>query len=107
MVIVATVALSTMVCNDLVMPVLLRMLAIQQVDLSKVLLFIRRFSIVLVLFLGYLYYRFIGESYTLVTIGLISFAAAAQFGPAILFGVFWIGIRQLYGKLSCLSSRYL
>ena len=45
----------------------------KQVDLSKVLLFIRRCSIVLVLFLGYLYYRFIGESYTLVTIGLISF----------------------------------
>ena len=89
MVIVATIALSTMVCNDLVMPVLLRMLAIQQVDLSRVLLFIRRCSIVAVLLLGYLYYRFIGESYTLVTMGLVSFAAAAQFGPAILFGVFW------------------
>jgi signal transduction histidine kinase/Na+/proline symporter len=89
MVIVATIALSTMVCNDLVMPVLLRMLAIQQVDLSRVLLFIRRCSIVAVLILGYLYYRFIGESYTLVTMGLVSFAAAAQFSPAILFGVFW------------------
>jgi Na+/proline symporter/nitrogen-specific signal transduction histidine kinase len=89
MVIVATIALSTMVCNDLVMPVLLRMLAIQQVDLSRVLLFIRRCSIVVVLLLGYLYYRFIGESYTLVTMGLVSFAAAAQFSPAILFGVFW------------------
>jgi Na+/proline symporter/signal transduction histidine kinase len=89
MVIVATIALSTMVCNDLVMPVLLRMLAIQQVDLSRVLLFIRRCSIIAVLLLGYLYYRFIGESYTLVTMGLVSFAAAAQFSPAILFGVFW------------------
>jgi len=89
MVIVATIALSTMVCNDLVMPVLLRMLAIQQVDLSRVLLFIRRCSIVAVLLLGYLYYRFIGESYTLVTMGLVSFAAAAQFSPAILLGVFW------------------
>ncbi len=89
MVIVATIALSTMVCNDLVMPVLLRMLAIQQVDLSRVLLFIRRCSIVAVLLLGYLYYRFIGESYTLVTMGLVSFAAAAQFSPPILFGVFW------------------
>jgi len=39
--------------------------------------------------LGYLYYRFIGESYTLVTMGLVSFAAAAQFGPPILLGVFW------------------
>jgi len=89
MVIVATIALSTMVCNDLVMPVLLRVLAIQQVDLSRVLLFIRRCSIVAVLLLGYLYYRLIGESYTLVTMGLVSFAAAAQFSPAILFGVFW------------------
>jgi Na+/proline symporter/signal transduction histidine kinase len=89
MVIVATIALSTMVCNDLVMPVLLRMLDIQQVDLGRVLLFIRRCSIVAVLLLGYLYYRFIGESYTLVTMGLVSFAAAAQFSPAILFGIFW------------------
>jgi Na+/proline symporter/nitrogen-specific signal transduction histidine kinase len=89
MVIVATIALSTMLCNDLVMPILLRALSIQQVDLSRVLLFIRRCSIVFVLLLGYLYYRFIGESYTLVTMGLISFTAAAQFSPAILFGVFW------------------
>ena len=89
MVIVATIALSTMVCNDLVMPILLRVLSIQQVDLSRVLLFIRRCSIVFVLLLGYLYYRFIGESYTLVTMGLVSFAAAAQFSPAILLGVFW------------------
>jgi Na+/proline symporter/nitrogen-specific signal transduction histidine kinase len=89
MVIVATIALSTMVCNDLVMPVLLRLLAVQQVDLGRTLLFIRRCSIVAVLLLGYLYYRFIGESYTLVTMGLVSFAAAAQFSPAILFGVFW------------------
>ena len=89
MVIVATIALSTMLCNDLIMPILLRLLQIRQVDLSRLLLFIRRCSIVLVLLLGYLYYRFIGESYTLVTMGLISFAAAAQFGPAILFGMFW------------------
>jgi signal transduction histidine kinase len=89
MVIVATIALSTMLCNDLVMPVLLRLLAIQHIDLSRLLLFIRRCSIIFVLLLGYLYYRLIGESYTLVTMGLVSFAAAAQFGPAILFGVFW------------------
>jgi signal transduction histidine kinase len=45
--------------------------------------------IIFVLLLGYLYYRFIGESYTLVTMGLVSFTAAAQFSPAILLGVFW------------------
>lgn len=95
MVIVATVSLSTMVCNDLVMPVLLRVRSLQNEDLSKVLLMIRRGSIVLVLLLGYLYFRLIGESYALVTIGLISFAAASQFAPAILIGIYW---KQASGK---------
>jgi len=89
MVIVATIALSTMVCNDLVMPVLLRFKTLRKGDLSGVLLSIRRSSIIIVLLLGYLYFRLIGESYTLVTIGLLSFAAAAQFGPVILLGIYW------------------
>jgi signal transduction histidine kinase len=94
MVIVATIALSTMVCNDLVMPVLLRTRWLGlpgRGDLTHVLLGIRRSSIVFLLLLGYLYTRFIGESYTLVTIGLVSFAAAAQFAPAIIGGIFWKG----------------
>ena len=94
MVIVATIALSTMVCNDLVMPVLLRIRSLrlsERRELSGLLLFIRRGSIVVVLLLGYLYVRLIGESYALVTIGLVSFAAAAQFAPPILFGIYWRG----------------
>jgi signal transduction histidine kinase len=94
MVIVATIALSTMVSNDLVMPVLLRVRALrltERKDLSGLLLGIRRGTIVLVLLLGYLYFRLIGESYALVTIGLVSFAAAAQFAPAILIGIYWRG----------------
>ncbi len=94
MVIVATVALSTMVCNDLVMPVLLRLAWLrlaEREDLGGLLLGIRRTTIVMLLFLSYLYVRLIGESYTLVTIGLVSFAAAAQFAPAILGGIFWKG----------------
>ncbi|MFQ5785274.1 MAG: ATP-binding protein [Alphaproteobacteria bacterium] len=92
MVIVATIALSTMVCNDLVMPILLRLRWLrlaEREDLGDLLLGIRRTAIVLVLVLGYLYVRLIGESYTLVTIGLVSFAAAAQFAPAIVGGMFW------------------
>ena len=91
MVIVATIALSTMVCNDLVMPVLLRVRSIQKRDLSSVLLTIRRGSILGILLLGYAFFRLIGESYALVTLGLVSFAAAAQFAPAILIGIFWKG----------------
>ena len=92
MVIVATIALSTMICNDLVMPVLLRIRALrleQRADLSGLLLTIRRGSIVLMLLLGYIYFRLIAESYALVSLGLLSFAAAAQFAPPILAGLYW------------------
>jgi Na+/proline symporter/two-component sensor histidine kinase len=94
MVIVETIALSTMVCNDLVMPVLLRMRALrlnERRDLTGLLLGIRRGAIVGILLLGYLYFRLAGEAYALVSIGLISFAAVAQFAPAALGGIFWKG----------------
>jgi len=94
MVIVETIALSTMVCNDLVMPVLLRWRPLrlnERRDLTGLLLGIRRGAIVLILLLGYLYFRLAGEAYALVSIGLISFAAVAQFAPAALGGIFWKG----------------
>jgi Na+/proline symporter/nitrogen-specific signal transduction histidine kinase len=94
MVIVETVALSTMICNDLVMPLLLHMPSLklaQREDLSSILLSIRRLSIILVLLMGYVYFHFAGEYYTLVSIGLVSFAAVAQFAPALLIGIFWKG----------------
>jgi len=94
MVIVETVALSTMICNDLVMPVLIRLpiTALSgQNDLRGLLLMIRRVSIALVLMLGYAYFHTIGEFYALVSIGLLSFAAVAQFAPAMLGGIFWKG----------------
>lgn len=109
MVIVATIALSTMVSNDLVMPALLRINAFrlsQERDLSGLLLGIRRGAIILVLLLAYLYFRLIGESYELVTIGLISFAAAAQFAPAILIGIFWKGANQ-NGAILGLSAGFI
>jgi len=92
MVIVETIAVSTMVCNDLVMPLLLRWprLAARR-DLTGWLLGIRRSAIVAVLLLGYAYYHLAGEAYALVSIGLISFAAVAQFGPALLGGMYWKG----------------
>src|SRR5512134_1799555 len=94
MVIVETIALSTMVCNDLVMPVLLRLRRLrlnERPDLTGLLLGIRRGAIVTILLLGYLYFRIAGEAYALVSIGLISFAAVAQFAPVTLGGLFWKG----------------
>ncbi|BBM69817.1 sensor histidine kinase [Rhodothermus marinus] len=92
MVIVATVALSTMISNDLIMPILLRIRFLrlaQRGRLTGLLLGIRRGGIVLVLLLSYLYFHAIAHAYALVSIGLISFAAVAQFAPAILGGMYW------------------
>jgi Na+/proline symporter/nitrogen-specific signal transduction histidine kinase len=94
MVIVETIALSTMVCNDLVMPILLRLPGLklsERSDLTAWLLSIRRGAILAILLLGYSYFRLAGEAYALVSIGLISFAAVAQFAPAVLGGLFWKG----------------
>ena len=109
MIIVETIALSTMVCNDLVMPLLLRIAPLQlqqQSDLSRLLLNIRRGTIILLLMLGYAYYRLAGEAYALVSIGLISFAAVAQFAPAVLGGIYWKNGTRL-GALSGLSAGFL
>lgn len=94
MVIVETIALATMVCNDLVMPVLLRIRRLrlhERTDLADLLLDIRRWAIVIIIMLGYFYFRLAGEAYALVSIGLISFAAVAQFAPAVLGGIYWRG----------------
>ncbi len=94
MVIVEAIAVSTMVCNDLVMPLLLRTRRFrgrQGGDLTRLLLMIRRLAIVILLLLGYLYFYLAGEAYALVSIGLISFAAVAQFAPAALGGMYWKG----------------
>ena len=91
MVIVETVALSTMICNQLVMPLLVRLPVprLEQMgDISRLLLGIRRGSILIILLLGYAHFHFIGEFYTLVSIGLVSFVAVAQFAPPPCWEVF-------------------
>ena len=109
MVIVETIALSTMVCNDLVMPPLLRFTRARFMpheSLSNLLLDIRRAAIVSILMLGYFYYLLAGEAYALVSIGLISFAAVAQFAPAVIGGLYWRnGTRA--GALAGLSLGFL
>ncbi|MCF3643169.1 hybrid sensor histidine kinase/response regulator [Rhizobium sp. TRM95111] len=93
MVIVASVALSIMVSNDIVIPIFLRRNLIggesQQADLSRTLLRIRRFAIFFVLLLGYAYYRAASSNAGLASMGLLAFAAIAQVAPSLLGGLFW------------------
>jgi Na+/proline symporter/nitrogen-specific signal transduction histidine kinase len=107
MVIVEAIALSTMVSNSLVLPVLLRRerQRSRRRELRGLILAIRRVTIVVVLLLGYAYFRAAGESIGLVSMGLISFAAVAQFAPAVLGGMFWRGGTRA-GALAGLASGF-
>jgi PAS domain S-box-containing protein len=90
MVIVAVVALSTMVSNDIVMPLLLKAKpsAVNgSADLGQKLLLVRRVVIVVLLLAAWLYYRWFGYAESLAGIGLLSFAAVAQFAPLVVAAV--------------------
>jgi Na+/proline symporter/nitrogen-specific signal transduction histidine kinase len=109
MVIVETVAVSTMVSNELVLPLLLRWRHLRSSggqDFTRLLLGIRRAAILGVLVLGYVYFHLAGEAYALVSIGLISFAAVAQFAPVVLGGMYWKGGTRL-GALAGLLAGFL
>ncbi|MFK7792165.1 MAG: NahK/ErcS family hybrid sensor histidine kinase/response regulator [Devosiaceae bacterium] len=90
MVIVASVALSIMVSNDLVMPFVVRRRANDKAEeLGGLVLIIRRVAIFAILGLAYLYYRAAAGTAALAEIGLLSFAAIAQMAPAFFIGLVW------------------
>ena len=106
MVIVAAIAVSTMVSNHIVMPIALQFLSARnQVsgDVRSLLLSTRRLSIALILGLGFLYFQISGGSDALAAIGLIAFVGVAQFLPSLLGGIFWRGATRA-GALAGLSA---
>ena len=109
MVIVATLALSTMMSNHIVMPLWLKLSqtgAQQSGDVRGVVIRARRLSILLIISLGYFYYRASGGSGALAAIGLISFGGVAQFLPALLGGIFWRGATRT-GAIAGLSVGFV
>ena len=94
MIIVETIALSTMACNNLVMPILLSLKQFKTErdnHLSKNIILIRRISIFIILALAYIYDKTVAQHLALVSIGLVSFVAVAQFAPAVIGGIYWKG----------------
>lgn len=93
MVIVASVALSTMISNDLIMPILLRRRRAGSLDrnVASTVLWIRRVAIFFMASLAYGYYRASGSDTALASFGLMAFAAVAQFGPGLIGGLYWSG----------------
>ncbi|MEM6769995.1 MAG: histidine kinase dimerization/phospho-acceptor domain-containing protein, partial [Bacteroidota bacterium] len=92
MVIMSTISLSLIISNNIILPYLLsfdRSAARETTDLSRPLLNIRRVLVVVVLLLAYGYYKWIAAKYSLVGIGLISFAAVSQFAPSVVAALYW------------------
>jgi len=89
MIIVESVALSTMVMNSFVVPTLWDLRAFK--NFSVVMLNIKRVVILGCVFLGYTFAVYIGDYYSLVDIGLKSFEAVTIFAPSFLLGLYWKG----------------
>ncbi len=93
MVIVSSIALATMISNDLVMPLLLRRRGHQAAgaDVASQVLWIRRIAILLLALIAYGYYRTSRNDSTLASYGLMAFVAVAQFAPGVIGGLYWRG----------------
>ncbi|WP_213772328.1 hybrid sensor histidine kinase/response regulator [Bradyrhizobium sp. dw_78] len=91
MVIMECVALSIMVSNDIVLPLVLQRGGEARggrKDFGDFLLSVRRFAIFAIMVMAYFYYHALGNA-QLAAIGLLSFAAVAQLAPAFFGGLFW------------------
>lgn len=90
MIVVACVALSTMITNDLIAPVLFRRElrgAADRAGLADRLLAVRRMVICLLMLLAWLVYHGFGSVTNLAGLGILAFAAAAQFAPGLVLGM--------------------
>ena len=89
MVIVACMALSSMIGNELVMPYLLRREAGRASEMGGTVVLVRRLAVIVILLAGYAYERVISGYLPLASIGMISFCAVANFAPGLLLGLYW------------------
>ena len=91
MVIVSTLALSTMVSNNLIIPYgfLDKFIKNQPERNSKYIKNIRRISIFTIIISAYFFYVSFSKELSLYAIGLISFVIIAQLAPAFFIGLFW------------------
>ena len=93
MVIVATVALATMVSNELIGPTLMQFKLHRERDFGRLLLQSRRLTILALALMSWAYYLALPEADALASLGLMAFAAVIQFAPALVGGV--------YSKTAC------
>lgn len=86
MIIVSTLALGNMFSTHVLVPQIVRN---KNVSLERRIIALRRWAIFGILIFAYLYYHYIAQKDSLVSIGMVSFAAISQFAPAFFGGLFW------------------
>ncbi|WP_299382239.1 sensor histidine kinase [uncultured Lacinutrix sp.] len=91
MVIVSTLALSTMVSNNLIIPYgfLDKFIKNQPERNSKYIKNIRRISIFTIIITAYFFYVSFSKELSLYSIGLISFVIISQLAPSFFIGLYW------------------
>jgi Na+/proline symporter/signal transduction histidine kinase len=90
MIVITTLALSTMLSNDALFPMLIRnRLAQDSQQVANWLIQMRRFIIVGVILSAWLYSVIFGQSEALSKIGLLAFSLVVQLLPALLLGLYW------------------
>ena len=109
MVIVSSIALSTMISNHIVMPIAVGLGMVPASAGGQTtrgfILGVRRISICLVIMLGFVYFWLSGTSGALAAIGLISFCGVAQFLPSLVGGLYWRRATQA-GAITGLSAGF-
>ncbi|MEQ8550428.1 MAG: ATP-binding protein [Cyclobacteriaceae bacterium] len=103
MIMVSTIALSIMVSNNIVMPLIIKNTALVKINTQKT-LFAQRFSVILILTMSYLYFAFVANSFSLSSIGLISFVAGIQFAPVFLGSLYWRGLTKSSAVFAMVSG---
>ncbi len=89
MVAIACMALSGMIGNELVMPLLLRSRQPNEGNIGQLALLVRRIAVVVILLAAFAYYRIITGILPLATIGMVSFCAVSNFAPGLILGLYW------------------
>jgi PAS domain S-box-containing protein len=103
MIVVDSLALSKMISNDVVLPVLLRRRRVEEVYWTS--LNSTRAGILLIVGLGFLWARVEAGQFLLVEMGLLSFIAVSQCAPAVFLGLYWRGGNRK-GALAAISTGF-
>ncbi|MBL4659286.1 MAG: hybrid sensor histidine kinase/response regulator [Alcanivoracaceae bacterium] len=92
MVIISTIALSTMVSNDFALPLYLKFKKYnlpQKTGIQNIVLWSRRASIIIITLMAYLFYYYLNADIPLASFGNLSFLLTVQFAPTLLLGLYW------------------